>query len=1163
MKKRILSMLLVVAMIVSMASVAFAAPIENYTDVEKDTWYYEYVKDVVTEGYYIGYSDTAFGPEDHMTRAQMVIVLARLAGVTVDGEEVNKVSTVFTDVPSGTWYSAAVKWAYDNGITTGITPTEFWPNVDVSREDACTFIIRYLGFMAKRDNVSFDHMKDSSRIFNFMDEASIRDYSAAAVDECMAYGMVWGDTGDETGHFYPQHSWRRCEGAKMISILADILESGRSNWTPPTPPTPPTPGTVTYNYSLVYHVTTDGTTWDVWAGKAQTDTRTVEEGAAAPVVNFTVTSEVPASYTVGGTTYNFVGWTRINDGTADADCAAGQTVSVEGNGSVTLYAVYEAEPIIPVPNTFKLVYSVDGKTDVIAAQTYEGTETEHTFDVTDVATYDIYSILGWDTDAAADAVVYTAEDTVTVAANGEVTLYAVLVPLDDYVKLGVLDAIDSTNEYLAKAEELVVSAGSHDVTVGNYVSAEEVSLNVKTNTVRVAVTGELYSGTVADVIALATEYAVAILGPENVPTKSDVKDIVEDVAGSVGVEIDGKTAQEIAEEVYDKVHAIGADIFGNFRNYKGGFCVNKITLKNGGKNVASLNVTNDKGLTTDGAAASKAAAKELAIAVAKAMYGDLKTQSGSEITLNASIVVEFTPNYVSTYNDTYTLDLAVTLKSDMYRYDGATNTLYLVVTDELQEQYSETIDSLLTATLENGTVQGKLTSLVEDAVKKSGLVDNLGSLAEKDAVEAALKLWVAANLKAEVADPADTPFEFLWTKEGTIVEEKGVYSTSTGTVLGDNAALYALVETVYASKLDDMIADVDVADLSGDVITAINKLVGADKVAVAFAGWQAANGKNALDSETAYTLYNFLSKGGKINADYTQGNLTDKKMGVNDSLYTLYVELTNVATESAMEEAENNLGAGWANATPEEKIIVVKIAVDSVISSEDYVAFTGSIREYLLNMCMAKAANDLGVDASKYEAKAEEQKAPAYALIDEMLAKGLYNAVAGSDYAEYVGLDEAGRADKVDQMILKALATATVKGKTLGEYMALAVQFKAIERMADVRLENVATLLNNATFQKVVAQYGDSYIHYLATAITKLPAKASVTIDGVVISEASLAGVKAAAAKNDTAAVCTELAKIINQLGHLTMNKLENDPLEITVKYGVRTATMNFGLIIE
>ena len=88
---------------------------------------------------------THFVPNASTTRAMMVTTLYRLAG----SPEVTEKSS-FTDVPENTWYTDAVAWAVQNGVTEGTSEETFSPHENVTREQAATFLYRYatnvLGF---------------------------------------------------------------------------------------------------------------------------------------------------------------------------------------------------------------------------------------------------------------------------------------------------------------------------------------------------------------------------------------------------------------------------------------------------------------------------------------------------------------------------------------------------------------------------------------------------------------------------------------------------------------------------------------------------------------------------------------------------------------------------------------------------------------------------------------------------------------------------------------------------------------------------------------------------------------------------------------------------------------------------------------------------------
>ena len=50
--------------------------------------------------------------------------------------------TPFTDVEAGIYYEDAVRWAMDNGVTTGTTATTFAPNSSCTRAQIVTFLYR-------------------------------------------------------------------------------------------------------------------------------------------------------------------------------------------------------------------------------------------------------------------------------------------------------------------------------------------------------------------------------------------------------------------------------------------------------------------------------------------------------------------------------------------------------------------------------------------------------------------------------------------------------------------------------------------------------------------------------------------------------------------------------------------------------------------------------------------------------------------------------------------------------------------------------------------------------------------------------------------------------------------------------------------------------------
>lgn len=96
-------------------------PVHTFTDVGPDDWYAEAVNYAVSNGLFLGISETEFGPSVSMSRAMLVTVLHRMAGVPNAG------TANFADVPADAWYTQAVAWAAANGIVQGVSDSRFAP----------------------------------------------------------------------------------------------------------------------------------------------------------------------------------------------------------------------------------------------------------------------------------------------------------------------------------------------------------------------------------------------------------------------------------------------------------------------------------------------------------------------------------------------------------------------------------------------------------------------------------------------------------------------------------------------------------------------------------------------------------------------------------------------------------------------------------------------------------------------------------------------------------------------------------------------------------------------------------------------------------------------------------------------------------------------------
>ncbi len=112
------------------------ADVNPFTDIKAGDYFYEAVLWAYENGITKGTSDTAFSPNNTVTRGQTVTFLYRLKGEKTNAEN------PFTDVKTGDYYYDPVLWANEKGVTNGTSDTTFSPGNDCLRGQIVTFLYR-------------------------------------------------------------------------------------------------------------------------------------------------------------------------------------------------------------------------------------------------------------------------------------------------------------------------------------------------------------------------------------------------------------------------------------------------------------------------------------------------------------------------------------------------------------------------------------------------------------------------------------------------------------------------------------------------------------------------------------------------------------------------------------------------------------------------------------------------------------------------------------------------------------------------------------------------------------------------------------------------------------------------------------------------------------
>ena len=324
-KQRILSALLALCIVFSLVPTALAEKADDFTDVSRSDWYYQFVDYVTSKGYFNGTAETTFAPAENMTRAMFVTVLFRF-----DGAKGDRSQSAFTDVAPGEWYTDAINWAAANRIVDGVGNGKFAPNDPITRAQMCTMIERYLALYKKAWKVT---LPETGSVSVMVDENAIPAYALAAVKQCQRHGLV---NGFEDGTFRPNELSTRAQVAAVIYRMSFLVQNAKPDNTPSVNPggtvnPPVNPPVTAYTYAL-YFDANGGTL--IGASPVSTTTTST-------------TYSFPVSATATRDGYNFLGWATEKTATA-ATYPANSTITLTANYPIiTLYAVWQAKaPVV-------------------------------------------------------------------------------------------------------------------------------------------------------------------------------------------------------------------------------------------------------------------------------------------------------------------------------------------------------------------------------------------------------------------------------------------------------------------------------------------------------------------------------------------------------------------------------------------------------------------------------------------------------------------------------------------------------------------------------------------------------------------------------------------------------------------------------------------------
>jgi len=142
--KKLLTALLVVAMVLSLASVAFAASFNDTADLGKDTQ--SSIAKLTALKIINGYPDGTFKPANNITRAEFAKIACVAGGMQSSADILKSSPSKFTDVKVGEWYTGHINLAAAQGWVKGFPDGTYKPNAQITYAEVITVLTRLLGY---------------------------------------------------------------------------------------------------------------------------------------------------------------------------------------------------------------------------------------------------------------------------------------------------------------------------------------------------------------------------------------------------------------------------------------------------------------------------------------------------------------------------------------------------------------------------------------------------------------------------------------------------------------------------------------------------------------------------------------------------------------------------------------------------------------------------------------------------------------------------------------------------------------------------------------------------------------------------------------------------------------------------------------------------------
>lgn len=178
-------------------------------DVAVSDWHYDAFDRAMAEGLIDGVAPGMCAPNLKLSRAMLVTILYRMNGKPAGAQ-----SCAFPDVDGNGYYYPALCWAAANGIVDGYPDGTFAPHANITRQELCCMLTRYLNAMGKLPPAA-----GADALSRFADSASVGGWARQSVNAMCALGIVKGYPNNTV---QPQGGATRAEAVTMLLRMEDL-----------------------------------------------------------------------------------------------------------------------------------------------------------------------------------------------------------------------------------------------------------------------------------------------------------------------------------------------------------------------------------------------------------------------------------------------------------------------------------------------------------------------------------------------------------------------------------------------------------------------------------------------------------------------------------------------------------------------------------------------------------------------------------------------------------------------------------------------------------------------------------------------------------------------------------------------------------------------------